>query len=189
VTTIYLIRHAQSAPDRTVEEAQWPLSPLGQEQARRLVAQLDDLAIDSFVASPFRRAIDTLAPTATAAGKAITIEHALRERRLTGAFVADWEQLINASWADLSLAHPGGESGHACQQRVVACLTEIAQRHVSERIAVCSHGNAITLFLNSLDATIGQTEWRRMRNPDIFRVDVLDGGWCWDRTFTRDLSV
>jgi 2,3-bisphosphoglycerate-dependent phosphoglycerate mutase len=187
MTTVYLLRHARSAPDPHVAEAEWPLSATGREQAHRLVHALADLAIDVFVASPFLRAVDTIGPLAAAAGKGIAIEPDLRERALTTGYVDDWETLLRAAWADLSLAHPGGESGRDCQRRVGSCLTALAGRHPDRRILACSHGNAIALFLSTIDARIGEAEWRQMRNPDIFRLE-FDGSWTWDRAFTRDLS-
>jgi len=182
-TTIYLLRHAQSEPDRTQPEHGWPLSARGVEQARGLVAALADVPLDRFVSSPFRRAIDTIAPVAAARGAPVAIEADLRERTLTMGHAENWDALLRASWADFSLAHPGGESGLACQARVASCLAQLAARHAGERLLVASHGNAIALFLNSIDPSVGYAEWRAMRNPDLFRILWRPNAFTWDRAF------
>jgi len=187
-TTIYLLRHAQSRPDRTQPEPDWPLSERGAEQAARLVAALADVPLDRFVSSPYRRAIDTIAPIATARGGTVAIEPDLRERALTTAHADDWEGLLRASWADFSLAHPGGESGLACQARVAACLARLAAAHRGERLLVASHGNAIALFLNTVDPTVGHAQWRAMRNPDLFRIRWRERAFAWDKSFAPALE-
>ena len=187
-TTIYLLRHAQSEPDRTQPEHGWPLSLRGAEQARRLVDALADLPVDRFVSSPYRRAIDTIAPIAAARGAPIAIETDLRERALTSGHAENWDAMLRASWADFALAHPGGESGLACQARVASCLARLADRHAGERLLVASHGNAIALFLNAIDRTVGYAEWRAMRNPDLFRIVRQSNAFTWDRGFDARLS-
>ncbi len=42
-TYVYLLRHAQSAPNHDVPEPEWSLSPTGIEQAEDLVEQLSRL--------------------------------------------------------------------------------------------------------------------------------------------------
>jgi len=187
-TTIYLLRHAQSEPDRTQPEHGWPLSARGAEQARRLVAALAHLPLDRFVSSPYRRAIDTIAPIAGARGASIAIEADLRERTLTTGHAENWDAMLRASWADFALAHPGGESGLACQARVASCLARLAARHAGERLLVASHGNAIALFLNAIDGSVGYAEWRAMRNPDLFRIEWKPSAFSWDRAFAVPLA-
>jgi 2,3-bisphosphoglycerate-dependent phosphoglycerate mutase len=188
VTTLYLVRHAESAPDRRLPEDAWPLSARGHAQAHALVERFAGAGIAAFVSSPYRRAVDTLAPLAAANDRAIALEPDLRERRLTGGFADDWETLLRQSWRDFALAHPGGESGLACQQRVACALHAIATRHRDATVGVCSHGNAIALFLNLLDRRIGEADWRAMRTPHVFLIAHGDAGFRWIRDFDGTLD-
>lgn len=188
-TTLYLLRHAESAPSRHLPERDWPLSARGARQADALVRQLAGLHVDHVVASPYRRAIDTVAPVARAAGRGVHVEHDLHERILTEGYSDDWAGLIRASWDDWSLAHPGGESGFDCQRRVTDCLRRIAAGCGGARVLACSHGNAIALFLNTLDRRVGRGLWRRMRTPDLFRIDCAPGGWRWNRRFVAPIEA
>ncbi|MGZ5926920.1 MAG: histidine phosphatase family protein [Rhizomicrobium sp.] len=176
-TTILLIRHAQSAPSDEVPEAQWPLSPKGVRQALALAKAAPLRRIAHIYSSPYRRALDTVAPLAARLGLSVTPVPELRERKLTDEPRNDWEHLLRQAWADHDFALPGAESGRAVQSRMHEALLGLALRHPGERLAVASHGNAIALFLNRLDPAFGFAEWKAMRNPDIFSVTWRESGW------------
>ncbi|HBQ75403.1 MAG TPA: histidine phosphatase family protein, partial [Exiguobacterium sp.] len=62
MTTLYFVRHAHStySPDERAR----PLSGAGQADARRLLETFQGIPIDRFYSSPYRRAIETVAPLA-----------------------------------------------------------------------------------------------------------------------------
>ena len=62
VTTIVLIRHAESSPSRDIPESNWPLSSRGIVQAQELGEALSDIGITAVISSPYRRALDTVRP-------------------------------------------------------------------------------------------------------------------------------
>ena len=123
ISTIYLLRHAESAPDRGLPESDWPLSTRGEAQAQALIPVLKQLEIERIVSSPYLRAQRTVEPFARKAGLKIFIEPDLRERKLAQGIDEDWMTLIRRAWADLSYCAPGGESGLDCQMRFAACVT------------------------------------------------------------------
>jgi 2,3-bisphosphoglycerate-dependent phosphoglycerate mutase len=82
-TTLLLIRHAQSAPDRALPEEEWPLSEAGRAQAGVLADVLSQFGVNSVVSSPYIRAVDTVRPFAEQHHLPIAIEPDLRERLLT----------------------------------------------------------------------------------------------------------
>ncbi|MGH6958734.1 MAG: histidine phosphatase family protein, partial [Caulobacteraceae bacterium] len=84
MTTLILVRHAQSAPDPALPERDWPLSGAGAAQARALAPVLAELGVEALVSSPYRRAVATLQPFADAAGLPIVTDEDLRERSLGG---------------------------------------------------------------------------------------------------------
>lgn len=185
-TTLYLVRHAQSARDFSLADSEWPLNVDGEAQAERLARQLRDITATRLIGSPYRRAIDTLRPLSRHIGLPIRIEPDLRERKLRDGRIDNWDEVMRGLWADLDARLPNGESGGECRLRVTACLTALAHELSEETVVVCSHGNAIALFLNGLDATFGYDAWKRMRNPDVFRLHYRDHRWRRDDDYVFD---
>jgi 2,3-bisphosphoglycerate-dependent phosphoglycerate mutase len=184
VTTLYLVRHAQSQPHPAVPEPDWPLSPVGLEQARGLVPVLRPLGIGRLYCSPYRRCRETLAPFAEAAGLALGVHDGLRERRIAGQWMSDFREVWQRSWADFAFALEGGESSAACQARVVAAVLALVAQHPGETLALGSHGNAIALFMHYVDATVGIAEASAIRTPEIVKITQRGGGFAWDRAFS-----
>jgi 2,3-bisphosphoglycerate-dependent phosphoglycerate mutase len=179
MTTILLVRHAESAPSADLPEADWPLSATGMQQAQHLVEALRPWPIGVVFSSPYRRAVATVEPYAQQAGLRVHLLADLRERKLAEGLRPDWAALLQRAWADFSFALPGGESGLACQRRMRDCLDGLAARYPTDTLLVASHGNAIALYLNSLDAFFGYAAWVAMRNPDVFRVVYAGGQAVW----------
>lgn len=179
--TIYLLRHAESAPGRHLPEPDWPLSPGGADQARRLVTQLSGLGIARVCSSPFVRAVATVRPFCEARQLSIEIEPDLRERTLCAQRIEQFEAPLRRSWEDFDYTLPGGESSRTCQRRIVECIARLATSHAGT-LLVSSHGNALALFLNALDPSFAWEGWKAMHNPDLFKVD-FDGTLRWDRAF------
>lgn len=177
-STIILIRHAESLPDPSIPEADWPLSARGERQAARLAETLD---VDHITSSPYLRAIETVRPSAMRLGLEVDIHDDLRERKLAGSLIDDWQTALRRSWEDFDLALPGGETMRACQSRVMVALARIADTHGGKRIAVASHGNAIAAALNALDAGFGFEQWAGMRNPHLYRLERRGADWHWHR--------
>jgi 2,3-bisphosphoglycerate-dependent phosphoglycerate mutase len=180
-TTLYLVRHAESAPSNDVPEPDWPLSARGVAQAAALVPALRGLGARAIYSSPYRRAVQTVAPLGAALGLTVTAVDALRERSLGRMFPdSELPSVFARCWAEPEFAPPGGESNAGCARRVAGALAELAGRHPGEAIVVASHGNAVTLYLGTIDPSVGIAFWRAMRNPDLFRV-VYDGDCpAWD---------
>ena len=128
-TTVLLIRHAKSAPNPEIPEAEWPLSALGHEQAAGLADQQCGYGITAVVSSPYRRAIDTVSPLAERLGFSIRVVGDLRERKLREGISDDWEALTARSWADFSFALPNCESAFDAQRRIQNSLDQLAREY------------------------------------------------------------
>jgi 2,3-bisphosphoglycerate-dependent phosphoglycerate mutase len=176
---IVLVRHAESAPDKSIPEPEWPLSEKGRGQAIELVPRLAAFAPTAIYSSPYPRAVHTVQPLADHLGLKIATHADLRERKLSGQLLPDWLQHVERGWADLSYRVDGGESGAQCQERVLAVLRDVAGRHSQGSVIISSHGNALGLALKHLDPNFGFAQWRAMRNPDVFEVVVEGDGWQW----------
>lgn len=182
-TTIYLVRHAESQPSVDVPEPAWPLSARGLAQAQALVPAMHGLGTTAIYSSPYVRATQTVAPLAAALGVEVRVVDALRERALGRLDRGvDHRPMIERCWADASFALPGGESNTACARRVVQAIAQLATLHRGEAFAVASHGNALAIYLGTIDAGFGFEQWRSMRNPDLFRVVYEGERAIWDGT-------
>ncbi|MFA5138386.1 MAG: histidine phosphatase family protein [Elusimicrobiota bacterium] len=184
MTTLYFIRHAQSHPKPDVDEPDWPLSALGQGQARRIVPLLRPLGITRLYCSPYRRCRDTLAPFAELQGLDVSLDPGLRERKVTHGWCLDFTEVWRRSWEDFSFAVEGCESSWTCRSRIIASVEAIAARHPGETLGLGSHGNAIALFLHHADPSVGIADAERIRNPEILRVERRRGRFHWDRGFS-----
>ena len=182
-TTLYLVRHAQSHPTRKLDEPDWPLSQLGVEQAKQLPQLLEPLGIGKIVSSPYIRCLNTIGPFAEEFSIEIEIHDDLRERRITGELREDFDEVMRRSWEDFSYALPGCENSQDAQDRVDRAVTQIVRDYPGQTVAVSSHGNAISLYLNSLDPTFGYDEMFSIRNPDVVKLRATPSGISRDSTF------
>jgi 2,3-bisphosphoglycerate-dependent phosphoglycerate mutase len=192
VTTLILVRHAQSLPDPALPERVWPLSESGLAQAAALAPVLAELGVDALASSPFARAVATLRPYADQAGLPIALDEDLRERALGGwlADPADVEAAVRRMHADLSFHLEGGESGHACLARFEAALGRVVAAHPGRTIAVGSHGGVLGHLLARHHRQLADAFWRRIRNPHLFIFDADDGlAWRGERTFDGSPGV
>lgn len=184
MTVLYLIRHAQSHPKPDLEEADWPLSELGQRQARGIVPLLRPLGIGRLYCSPYKRCRDTLGPFAADRGLEVALDPGLRERKVVPGWCLDFTEVWRRSWEDFSYAVEGCESSWTCRSRMAAAVEAIVARHPGETLGLGSHGNAIALFLHYADPSVNITDAERIRNPDILRVEHAEGRFRWDRSFS-----
>jgi 2,3-bisphosphoglycerate-dependent phosphoglycerate mutase len=171
--TLLLVRHAHS--EYRPDDARG-LSSAGRTAALRVADLLEPRAVARIVSSPFARAIETVQPLAERLGIAIEIDPDLRERAL-GAGHDDLRQRMEATWRDFDFAHPGGESNAAAQARVSSAIRRIAANTGDRNVAIASHGNALALFLHTLDPRVDFAFWSRMSMPDVYAVDLRGVPW------------
>jgi 2,3-bisphosphoglycerate-dependent phosphoglycerate mutase len=187
MTTLILVRHAESAPSPDLPEAAYPLSARGREQARRLAPVLAELGVDALASSPYLRALDTLRPYAEQARLEIGVDDDLRERQLGRSWISDHEaahEAVRRMHADLDFQLEGGESGRACVRRFEAALVRVVASHPGRTIAVGSHGGVLGHLIARQGVALPDGFWRRIRNPHLFMFDAADGlRWVDERTF------
>ena len=164
---LYLVRHAHA--DYSPDEMRG-LSPAGRAAARRLADILAGRRIAHIYSSPYTRAVETVQPLAERCGLTIQVEHDLRERHLSPGPLDDFERWLAATWRDFDLAYPGGESSAAAQARVTRAIYRIAVDVEGRSVAIASHGNALALFLRTLDSAVDYDFWTRMSMPDVYVV-------------------
>lgn len=167
--TFYIVRHAKA-------EGQEPaalLTPEGQLQAVQLKEQLKGLKIEKIISSPFLRAIRTIQPFADDNGFKIETDNRLAERILSINDLEDWQDKLAQTFEDHDVCFEGGESSKEALARINDVVHEVLKGN--ETTLLVSHGNLISLFLQSLNNQFGFNEWQAMKNPHVYRVEYEEG--------------
>src|SRR2546430_1209620 len=118
---VYLVRHCQSsgqAPDAS-------LTDLGRRQALRLADALASHGIRRIVSSPYAARRQPIEPLAQRLSLGVETDERLVERVLAATSLPDWQERIRASFDDLTVALPGGESTSTAAERGMQALAEV----------------------------------------------------------------
>jgi 2,3-bisphosphoglycerate-dependent phosphoglycerate mutase len=182
-TTLYFIRHAQSNPQHSLDNSEYPLSEVGEKQADDIVPLLQTLNLTRMYCSPFLRCRQTIRPFVKQTNIEVSTHEALREMKSAAGLIADFEAVWQQSWDDSGFALPGCESSREAVTRFSGAVAAIVAGHPGETIGISSHGHVIGLFLNQLQSSFGGNETKALRNPDIIKVTHAAGQFEWDRGF------
>ena len=179
MNTFYLVRHAHV--DWTPDENR-SLSERGHQDAKRAAEILLKFPISVIYSSPYFRARQTIAPVSSRLEIDVQSEPDLRERRFSEGPVGDFLKAVEVTWEDFTFAHPGGEPNSAAQQRGVAVLSRLDQRHQEDHIVISTHGNLLALTLRHFEPSIDFNFWKSMTFPDIYKLSItLPGEAAIDR--------
>jgi 2,3-bisphosphoglycerate-dependent phosphoglycerate mutase len=167
---LYLVRHCQA----TGQEPDAPLTETGQQQAMVLADWLGETQITRIISSPYVRAYQSVIPLAERLRLTIEVDDRLIERVLCSTPLNDWREKLAETFVDLDLSFAGGESSRVAMSRGMAVVDEVI-RHAESSVAIVTHGNLMALILKMFDEQIGYTEWAKLRNPDVYQVQIADG--------------
>ncbi len=156
---LYLIRHGQSLGNVShtfLGHTDLDLSELGYLQAAQTSKYLADKKIDVVYSSDLLRAYSTCGEFLKISGKT-----AIKDKNLREIFAGDWENnkfdvlenrfkdSYNIWLNDIGNAHPdNGESVKELSERVVKCITKIAQENEGKTVAVFTHATVLRAFFN-----------------------------------------
>ncbi len=178
---LLLIRHCQSSG----QEAEAELTETGREQAERLAGFLSDYPIDMIASSTSARARQSIAPFALRMGLNIQLDHRLIERRLSTQAMDNWREVLRDSFDDGTLRATGGESAREAFNRGWAAITDLFDGDHRFPAAV-THGNLLSIILNSLDDNFGYDGWASLSNPDVFALrEASDGRLEFERLWSE----
>jgi 2,3-bisphosphoglycerate-dependent phosphoglycerate mutase len=177
-TDVVLVRHALSIPPTAdgPDELTRPLADGGLQQALELVEILATLSPAAVWSSPYRRAIQTVEPTAQALSLPVRTRWELREWDDGLSYTDDWEPHYARSWADPSYARPEGESLNQLTVRAVTAVQALAHDNRGRLVIAASHGTFISHALSGFGVRADWTFWQRMPMPAIYRLRFADPG-------------
>jgi 2,3-bisphosphoglycerate-dependent phosphoglycerate mutase len=162
---VYLVRHCQA----TGQEADAPLTELGQLQAFGLSERLSKASISRIISSPFARAYQSILPLSRSLSLTIELDARLTERVLSLIPIDDWRERLAQTFIDLDLCVEGGESSRAAMMRGIAVVNQ-AMQQATGPVVLVTHGNLMTLMLKHFNEQVGFAEWASLRNPDVYCI-------------------
>ena len=132
MTHVYFVRHAE--PNyQNHDDALRELSPKGLADRALAAGYLRDKGVDSVLSSPYRRAVDTVAPLADALGLTVETMDGFRERAV-GDWVEDFGGYSQRQWAYFDYKLPDGESLREVQKRNLKAGDEVLERFAGRRL-------------------------------------------------------
>lgn len=138
MTTLLLVRHGETdwnADGRLQGQTDRPLSEFGRRQAKQLADELGDDEIDAIYASDLSRARETAEIVGERLGLTVALDAGLREK--------DWGTWEGLTSVERDRVEFVGETTEAHQERVLAALGRIAERHPGGRVLVVTHGGSM----------------------------------------------
>ncbi|MCK0473178.1 histidine phosphatase family protein [Halalkalibacter sp. APA_J-10(15)] len=160
---VYVIRHCEA-------EGQPPVSPLtnrGLKQAIELAAFFENSKVERIISSPYKRAIQTIQPLAKQVNVEIEVNRQLKERVLSTNYLSDWPEKLRNTFEDFELKFDGGESSQEAAKRITEVVEDVF-KGAFENTIIVSHGNLISLLLNSYNKDFGFNDWSNLSNPDVY---------------------
>lgn len=185
MTTLYLIRHSIRMPlnmienyktnqDKLILNEKIILNSEGEKRAQLLSEKEELQNIDVAYTSNCVRTLQTAKYLIEKQNLKITIDDRLDERRIGKIkdFYPDW---FERQYKDENYKTEGGESQKEVRKRMDETINEILEKHKDKRIAVFSHGYAITFYLIKyckLISIIGEKFKFEYKNKIIFDKEI-----------------
>lgn len=178
MTKVYFVRHAQ--PDHSVrDDRHRPLTDEGKNDTRAVAELLRSRGVEFIASSPYVRAIDTVGLYSLWTGLDVNIFEDFRERNAGSWHGENFFEYIEKQWADFDYHIKDGESLREVQERNVRALRQILSEHDGERIAIATHGTALSTILNNYYPEFDFNCFKKIVDfmPFIIRLD-FDGDKC-----------
>lgn len=194
MTTVYLIRHSvrmkrdnietyNTTQPRIIREEKIILSSEGEKRAELLSKEEELQNIDVLYTSNCVRTLQTAKYMMESQNLKANIDERLDERRvgkINDKEVPDW---FVRQYKDIDYKTVGGESMREVRNRFNEVIEEIIEKHKDKRIAVFTHGYAITSYLLKYCKLVHISEERleveyngktlynkRLNAPEVFKL-------------------
>ncbi|HDR4602672.1 histidine phosphatase family protein [Bacillus anthracis] len=176
-TYIYMVRHRES-PKLDGGERTRGLTEKGSLDVHRVTDILKTEGIDTFISSPYKRAVLTIEKTANLYEREILIYENLKECMFSSGdqVISDKEvyPLVQKMFSNPGYALAEGESYADCQRRVVKVLKEILMDFQGQKIVIGTHGLVMTLMMNYFDKQYGFEFLMNTSKPYIYKMEFKE---------------
>lgn len=159
ITTVYLIRHSvrfnndslidtyNTIQSNLLKKEKIILSVTGEKRAEILSNEKELQNIDVVYTSNCVRTLQTAKYLLEKQNLKVNIDERLDEKRVGIPNDLDVKDWFERQYIDENYKTVGGESQKEVKDRMTKCFYEIVNKNKSKRIAIFSHGYAITFFL------------------------------------------
>lgn len=176
-TYIYMVRHGES-PKLDGGERTRGLTEKGSLDVHKVTDILKTEGIDTFISSPYKRAVLTIEKTANLYEREILIYENLKECMFSSGdqVISDKEvyPLVQKMFSNPGYALAEGESYADCQRRVVKVLKEILMDFQGQKIVMGTYGLVMTLMMNYFDKQYGFEFLMNTSKPDIYKMEFKE---------------
>ncbi|KMN45873.1 histidine phosphatase family protein [Bacillus cereus] len=176
-TYIYMVRHGES-PKLEGDERTRGLTEKGILDTHRVTEILKTEGIDTFISSPYKRAMLTIEKSADFYEKEILIYENLKECRFSSEdkIISDKEvyPLVKKMFSKPEFSLTEGESYVDCQRRVVRVLKEILMDFQGNKIVIGTHGLVMTQMMNYFDNQYGFEFLMNTSKPDMYKLEFKE---------------
>lgn len=178
MTHVYFVRHAQPNYENH-DDSSRELSPKGLADRALVTDYLRNKGVDAVLSSPYRRAMDTVAPLAEQLGLTVETVEDFRERKVDSGWIEDFHAFSRRQWADFDYKLSDGESLGETQRRNLRALDRVLERFAGKTVVIGSHGTALSTVIRHFRPGFGFGEFERIRPvmPWIVRF-TFDGNLC-----------
>jgi 2,3-bisphosphoglycerate-dependent phosphoglycerate mutase len=177
-TFIYMVRHGES-PKLEGSERTRGLTDKGKSDARIVAELLKDEGIDTFISSPYRRAVLTIEDFAQSLGKKVLVFEDLKEIVFSSEdkIIPDKElyPLVEKMFSEPDFFLPGGESITVCQNRAIRILNNILINNNGQKVVIGTHGAVMTMMMSYFDPQFDYNFLLMASKPDIYRMEFDNG--------------
>ncbi|OEF97345.1 histidine phosphatase family protein [Desulfuribacillus alkaliarsenatis] len=167
---LYLVRHGQTvanAERRFQGHKDFPLSDIGEEQARRVSERLENTPIDCFYASDLGRAVTTAEVIAKPHGKQVQQNRLFREYSwgvFDGLTLEDAEfhypHVVKKNVEDWGMVDiPEKEVYSEFLKRADQAFQLLIKKHMGKRVLVVSHGRFLNALMTRILKVKEETIW------------------------------
>lgn len=167
--SIYLVRHCQARGQEPLVQ----LTDEGIQKAAELAEFFKHKQIEYMVSSPFVRAINTIQPLSELIEVEIHRDERLQERILSTTPLANWMEKLEETFYDFELKFDGGESSNEALGRGLEVIAELLDRP-EKTFLIVTHGALLSLIIKQYNKDFGFEDWRRLSNPDVYRLEIQD---------------
>lgn len=202
-TTIYLIRHSLKFDSHLIEKyntiennikrsEKIVLSVEGEKRAQKL-SELSELKnLDLVYTSNCVRTLQTAKYIIENQNLKVIIDERLDEKQVGKSNDDKYPNWFTLQYLDENFKTEGGESQKDVRKRFSSCFNEILSKNKGKRIAIFSHGYAITFFLMSLTKLEEVTEDRKYRfsfKDKVFFNKKLDAPEIFKLVFDKNNNL
>jgi len=172
-----MVRHGES-PKLEGDERTRGLTEKGNLDTHRVTDILKTEEIDTFISSPYKRAMLTIEEAANFYEKEIVVYENLKECMFSSEdkIISDKEvyPLVKKMFSKPEFSLTEGESYVDCQRRVVRVLKEILMDFQGNKIVIGTHGLVMTQMMNYFDNQYGFEFLMNTSKPDVYKLEFKE---------------